>query len=53
MDEKLMITDNQDKFFFYRTIRLLSFARTCQLKQKVKVNEEILNTRVQLSLCHL
>lgn len=32
MDEKLVMTSNEDKLFFYRTIQLLSFARTCQLK---------------------
>lgn len=32
MDEKLVMTSNQDKLFFYITIQLLSFARTCQLK---------------------
>lgn len=44
MDEKLVMTSNQNKLFFYRTIQLLSFARTCQLKQRVKINGEILNT---------
>ena len=44
MDEKLVMTSNQDKLFFYRTIQLLSFARTRQLKQTVKINGEILNT---------
>lgn len=44
MNEKLVITSNEDKLFFYRTIQLLSFARTCQLKQKIKVNEENLTT---------
>ena len=42
--EKLLMTSNQDKLFFYRTIQLLSFARTRQLKQTVKINGEILNT---------
>lgn len=32
MDEKLLMTSNQDKLFFYRTIQLLSFSRTHQLK---------------------
>lgn len=44
MDEKLVMTSKQDKLFFYRTIQLLSFARTRQLKQTVKINGEILNT---------
>ena len=44
MDEKLVTTSNQDKLFFYRTIQLLSFARTRQFKQPVKINGEILNT---------
>src|SRR6056300_1469594 len=45
MDEKLLMTSNKDKLFFYRTIQLLSFARTRQLKkQTVKINGEILNT---------
>lgn len=44
MDENLLMTSNQDKLFFYRTLQLLSFARTRQLKQRVKINGEILNT---------
>lgn len=44
MDEKLVMTSNPNQLFFYRTIQLLSFARTCQLKQTVKINGEILNT---------
>lgn len=44
MYEKLLMTSNQDKLFFYRTIQLLFFARTCQLKQTFKINGEILNT---------
>ena len=36
MDEKLVMTSNQNKLFFYRTIQLLSFARICQLKQTEK-----------------
>ena len=38
------MSSNQDKLFFYRMIQLLSFARTRQLKQTVKVNGENLNT---------
>lgn len=44
MNEKLIINSNEDKLFFYRTIQLLSFARTCQLKKEIKVNEEVLYT---------
>lgn len=44
MDEKLVIASNPDKLFFYRTLQLLSFVRTRQLKQTVKINGEILNT---------
>ena len=44
MDEKLVMTSNQDKLFFYRTIQLLSFAQTRQLKQTIKINGEIFNT---------
>ena len=44
MNEKLITNSNEDKLFFYRTIQLLSFALTCQLKEKIKVNEEVLYT---------
>jgi len=44
IDEKLVTNSNDNKLFFYRTIQLLSFARTCHLKEEIKVNEEILYT---------
>ena len=44
INEKLIMNSNEDKLFFYRTIQLLSFARTCHLKEEIKVNEEVLYT---------
>lgn len=45
INEKLIKNSNDnDKLFFYRTLQFLSFTRTCQLKEKIQVNNEYLYT---------